>query len=59
MSNGLSIIEKLKEAEIRSELELDFLIALGGVEIVSSGYTHPNVEKVFKKSSATNFRTGA
>ena len=44
---GLKIIEALKKDDNYDELELDFLIGLGGAEIVYSGYTHENVHEAF------------
>ena len=50
LKKGLELIADTEEIDRKSELELDFMLALGGVSTVFYGYTHPEVEKVFSRA---------
>ncbi len=50
LEQGLVLLKAVKNDKERKQLELDFLLNLGGASIVNYGYTHPKVGEVFRRA---------
>lgn len=50
LENGLNLLEHIENKEERKNLELDFVLSLGGSVIVYYGYTHPKVGETFNRA---------
>lgn len=50
LEQGLGLLGAVTNEADREQLELDFLLTLGGASIVNYGYTHPKVGKVFGRA---------
>ena len=52
LNKGLALLPKIKDQSEAKNLELDLLLTLGGTYMVSHGFPHPLVKKIFNKARA-------
>ncbi|NNF33902.1 MAG: AAA family ATPase, partial [Saprospiraceae bacterium] len=57
LENGLSLLHHINEKKLRNDYELDLLLTLGGMYIVSHGFPHPKVKETFNKAREVAQRT--
>ncbi len=50
LEKGVSLIEHIDKEDERNEMELDFLLSLGGAYMVKNGYNHDNVGQTFSRA---------
>lgn len=50
LEKGMTLLDHIEEEEERKNLELDFVLTLGGASIVFYGYTHSKVGEIFNRA---------